>query len=169
MHQVGAAGSSHPKSREDSGQVGMNNVMLNRVMFALACAGLVVAGLLWYWHAQNADIPCTNDGCAKVAQHPTSRAFGIPTAAYGTFFYLSFALLCAIRPSLSEQGQRLFAHLLLLWGTVGFLTSVYLTYLELFVIQAICQWCVASAIIATVLFLLSVKAWRKPKLIPNTS
>ncbi|MCS6831204.1 MAG: vitamin K epoxide reductase family protein [Armatimonadota bacterium] len=141
----------------------MSAVNLNRVMFALAAVGLVIAGLLWYWHAQNADIPCTNAGCDRVAQHPTSRLFGIPVAAYGTLFYLTFALLCAIRPSVPADQQRFMASLLLLWGIVGFLVSVYLIYLELFVIRAICQWCVASAIIATALFVLSVLAWRQPQ------
>ncbi|GIV16901.1 MAG: hypothetical protein KatS3mg022_2336 [Armatimonadota bacterium] len=141
----------------------MSAVRLNRVMFALAVVGLVIAGMLWYWHAQNANIPCTNAGCDQVAQHPTSRLFGIPVAAYGTLFYLSFALLCAIRPSVPAERQKWVAHLLLLWGTTGFLVSVYLTYLELFVIHAICQWCVASAIIATALFVLSMLAWRQPQ------
>lgn len=136
-------------------------VSLNRVMFLLAISGLIVAGLLWYWHIQNADIPCTNEGCDRVAQHPTSRLFGIPLAAYGTLFYLSFALLCAIRPSVPESRQRFYGNLVLLWGTVGFLVSVYLTYLEIVVIRAICQWCVASAIIATALFVLSVLTWRQ--------
>lgn len=140
----------------------MSSVQLNRAMFALAVAGLVVAGLLWYWHAQNAEVPCTTAGCDKVAQHPTSRLFGVPVAAYGTLFYLSFALLCAVRPSVSAEKQRLFAHLLLLWGSTGFVVSAYLTYLELFVIHAICQWCVVSAIIATALFALSILAWRQP-------
>ena len=139
----------------------MSSTKLNRVMFVLAVVGLVVAGLLWYWHVQNADIPCTNAGCDRVAQHPASRLFGIPVAAYGTLFYLSFALLCAIRPSVPVRQQAWMVHVLLLWGTVGFLVSVYLTYLELFVIRAICQWCVASATIATALFVLSVLAWRQ--------
>ncbi|MDW8290685.1 MAG: vitamin K epoxide reductase family protein [Armatimonadota bacterium] len=143
----------------------MSALTLNRAMFALAVAGMVVAGLLWYWHAQNADIPCTNAGCDKVAQHPSSRLFGIPVAAYGTLFYLSFAVLCALRPSVPAVRQRLFAHLILLWGTTGFLFSVYLTYLELFVIRAICQWCVVSAVIATALFVLSALTWRQPQLL----
>lgn len=143
----------------------MDSIRMNRVMFALAVAGLIVASLLWYWHAQNAEIPCTNAGCDQVAQHPASRLLGIPVAAYGTLFYLSFALLCAFRPSVPAEYQRLVAHLLLLWGAVGFLTSAYLTYLELFVIRAICQWCMASAIIATALFVLSWLAWRQPQLL----
>lgn len=147
----------------------MSSVKVNRVMFALAVAGLIVAGLLWHWHVQNANIPCTNAGCDQVAQHPTSRLFGIPVAAYGTLFYLSFAFLCALRPSVPAEHQRLFANLLLLWGTVGFLVSLYLTYLELFVIHAICQWCMASAIIATALFVLSLLAWRQPHLITTPS
>lgn len=147
----------------------MSGVQVNRAMFALAVAGLIVAGLLWYWHVQNAEIPCTNAGCDQVAQHPASRLFGIPVAAYGTLFYLSFALLCAVRPSVPMERLRLFAHLLLLWGTAGFLVSVYLTYLELFVIHAICQWCVVSAIIATMLFVLSALAWRQPQRVTLSS
>jgi uncharacterized membrane protein len=41
------------------------------------------------------------------------------------------------------------------FSLVGFGYSVYLTYLELFKIEAICQWCVASAVLMTILFLLN--------------
>jgi uncharacterized membrane protein len=132
-------------------------------MFLLAVAGLIVAGLLWYWHVQRMDIPCTNADCDKVAQHPSSRLFGIPVAAYGTLFYLSFALLCAVRPSVPASWQRPMANIMLLWGTTGFLVSAYLTYMEVFVIRAICQWCMASAGIATALFVLSLLARRQPQ------
>jgi uncharacterized membrane protein len=145
----------------------MYSMTINRIMFALAAAGLVVAGLLWYWHAIRGEVPCTNAGCDQVAQHPTSRLFGIPVAAYGTLFYLSFALLCAMRPSVAPIHQRLWGNLIRLWGFVGFGVSVYLTYLELFVIRAICQWCMVSAAIATTLFVLSLLASREPRVITS--
>ena len=50
-----------------------------------------------------------------------------------------------------------------LLGLVGFGFSLYLTYLELFVIDAICQWCVANAVVITLLAgVLTVRAARAP-------
>jgi hypothetical protein len=46
---------------------------------------------------------------------------------------------------------------------VGFGFSAYLTYLELFVIDAICQWCVASAVLMTALFALAVRDFLYPR------
>jgi uncharacterized membrane protein len=51
---------------------------------------------------------------------------------------------------------RAISVLLSLWSTVGLLFSAWLTYLELAVIQAICIWCVVSAILVTAIFALSV-------------
>jgi uncharacterized membrane protein len=47
------------------------------------------------------------------------------------------------------------------WGVVF---SAWLTYLELFVIHAICRWCVVSAVIAFVLFALALWDWRNGRL-----
>jgi uncharacterized membrane protein len=49
---------------------------------------------------------------------------------------------------------------------VGFGFSLYLTYLELFVIKAICQWCVGSAVIVTVIAALSVVRLLRAPVVP---
>ena len=52
---------------------------------------------------------------------------------------------------------------LLLVATTGLLFSIYLTYLELFRIHAICQWCVVSAILVTIIFGVCVSEYRERK------
>jgi uncharacterized membrane protein len=79
-------------------------------------------------------------GCETVAKSHYSHLAGINVAVIGIFGY---ALLLGAAISPGEAGRfGGFAGAL-----VGFGFSAYLTYLELFVIDAICQWCVASAIL----------------------
>ena len=79
-------------------------------------------------------------GCETVAQSHYSHLAGINVAAIGIFGY-ALLLAAAILPGDPGRfGGFLFA-------LVGFGVSLYLTYLELFVVDAICQWCVASAVL----------------------
>lgn len=84
-------------------------------------------------------------GCQTVAESSYSHIAGINIAIFGIAGYV-LLLACAV---LRGDGARMVGFLASL---VGFGYSVYLTYLELFRIDAICQWCVASAILMTLLF-----------------
>ncbi|MFN2325523.1 MAG: vitamin K epoxide reductase family protein, partial [Gemmatimonadales bacterium] len=64
-------------------------------------------------------------------------------------------------PGQAAQAAPALALVLLSGGAVAF--TAYLKYLEFFVIGAVCQWCVASAIIILVIFLLSVADWRRSR------
>jgi uncharacterized membrane protein len=79
-------------------------------------------------------------GCETVAQSHYSHLAGINVAAIGIIGYV-LLLVAAILPG--DPGR--FSGFL--FALVGFGFSLYLTYLELFVIDAICQWCVASAVL----------------------
>ncbi|MDQ4106560.1 MAG: hypothetical protein M3157_05240 [Actinomycetota bacterium] len=88
-------------------------------------------------------------GCETVQTSRYSEVLGVPVAALGLLGYA--ALLC----SAMVKGE--WAALLGLFvALVGTLYSAYLTWLELFVIRAICQWCAASAGIIAVALLLSI-------------
>ena len=79
---------------------------------------------------------------------------GVPVALLGLIGYAAI-LAAALLPGETAGSRRLIA-------LVGFGFSLYLTYLELFGINAICQWCVASAVIMTVLAVLTgVRAVRQ--------
>src|SRR4249920_3098753 len=92
-------------------------------------------------------------GCETVAHSHYSHLAGINVAAIGIAGYVVL-LIAAFVPG--DAGR--FGGLLL--ALVGFGFSAYLTYLELFVIDAICQWCIASAgLMAVLLVLNSLRAY----------
>jgi uncharacterized membrane protein len=84
-------------------------------------------------------------GCETVAESQYADLAGINVAVFGIIGYLLLLGTSLLR----GDGARLGGFALSLTG-FGF--SVYLTYLELFVIDAVCQWCVISAILMTILF-----------------
>jgi uncharacterized membrane protein len=84
-------------------------------------------------------------GCETVADSSYSHLLGVNIAVFGS---VGYALLLAAA-LLRGDGARMVGFGVSL---VGFGYSVYLTYLELFKIEAVCQWCVASAVLMTILF-----------------
>jgi uncharacterized membrane protein len=87
-------------------------------------------------------------GCATVARSSYSHVAGVNIAIFGIGAYL----LLLASAFFANDAARLGGFVVALGG-FGF--SVYLTYIELFKIEAICQWCVASAVLMTVVFGLS--------------
>ena len=125
----------------------------------LALAGLGVAGYLAYVETQSASAVCGPVGdCNAVQSSSYARLLGVlPIGVLGVIGYLVilgvwlWGQFGADR--LSEQTP------LLLFGVAvfGVLFSLYLTYLEPFVIGAVCAWCLTSAVIMTLLMLLTIR------------
>jgi uncharacterized membrane protein len=86
-----------------------------------------------------------SSGCETVASSSYSHVLGVNIAAFGI---VGYALLLAAA-LLRGDGARMAGFAISL---AGFGYSVFLTYIELFKIEAICQWCVASAVLMTILF-----------------
>lgn len=84
-------------------------------------------------------------GCETVADSSYSHLLGVNVAIFGIVGYVLLLASALSRGDAARMGG--FAVSL-----VGFGYSVYLTYLELFQIEAVCQWCVGSAIAMTLLF-----------------
>jgi uncharacterized membrane protein len=84
-------------------------------------------------------------GCQTVAESSYSHLAGVNIAIFGIAGYV-LLLVCAL---LRGDAFRMTAFVVSL---IGFGYSLYLTYLELFTIDAVCQWCVASAVLMTLLF-----------------
>ncbi|MGN6587680.1 MAG: vitamin K epoxide reductase family protein [Solirubrobacterales bacterium] len=87
-------------------------------------------------------------GCETVANSSYSHLLGVNVAVFGIIGYV----LLLASAFLVNDAARLGGFVVALGG-FGF--SVYLTWIELFKIEAICEWCVASAVLMTILFLLS--------------
>lgn len=84
-------------------------------------------------------------GCETVAESTYSHVFGVNIAVFGVGGYVLLLAAALLRGDLARMtGFGI--------SLVGFGYSVYLTYLEVFKIEAICQWCVTSATLMTILF-----------------
>ena len=114
---------------------------------ALAVLGIAIATYIAIEEAGGGSPACLagGEGCATVAASEYSELGGVNVAVIGIAGYVALLAAALVR---GDPGR--FAGFVLALVGVGF--SAYLTYLELFVIDAICQWCVASAILMTVLF-----------------
>jgi uncharacterized membrane protein len=98
-------------------------------------------------------LACGTGGCETVQLSRYARFLGIEVSLIGVIGYVGLLALAlgALRPGLANR--RWPATLLSVLSGIGVVFAVYLTWLELFVIHAICRWCVGSALIITAIFI----------------
>jgi len=123
---------------------------LQRAIAFVAALGIGVATYITIADSGGGAPTCLagGGGCQTVADSSYSHIAGVNIAVFGI---LGYVLLLA--SSFSRSDAARFGGFAVALGGFGF--SVYLTYLELFKIDAICQWCVASAVLMTILFALN--------------
>jgi len=128
----------------------------------LALSGLGIALYLAYVEITRVAAVCGPVGeCNIVQSSPYAFIFGIPVAVLGSLFYLGilgvWLLLRLVGTGWAKWTPTIFLGLTIL----GVLFSIYLTALELLVIKAVCAWCLGSAVVTTLLLLISVNALTK--------
>jgi len=106
-------------------------------------------------------LQCAVGSCETVNTSRWATLLGLPVAAWGLGFYL--VALAVAFAGIQERyaDSRAFSVALCVLTGWGVLFSGWLTYLELFVIDAICIWCVASAVIVLMMFLVSLADLRE--------
>ncbi len=123
-------------------------------LFSIAILGLLVSGYLFITYTTGAPIVCVvTHGCEVVRASEYARLFGLPTPLYGLFFYSLLAMTALF--STKKNSFRMKLPILVL-TSAGALISAWLTYLEAFIIEAWCIWCVASALLAFAAFFLVI-------------
>jgi uncharacterized membrane protein len=132
---------------------------LGLALFAVALAGLAIAGYLAVVRLLGEAAVCgPSRGCETVAASVYSEVLGIPVAAWGVAFSLVVVGCALAWWRRADRRALLVSYGLLLLGT---LAVAYLTYLELFVIHAICLWCVSYAITVVLSLVVSGLALRR--------
>jgi uncharacterized membrane protein len=121
----------------------------------LALVGLFISLYLLLYHLGFYGVLACGAGSCDVVQASRYADFlGLPVPAWGVAWYGAVLVL-----SLVQQARRtadgLLARLLDLAALGGLAFSIYLTAIELFVLHAVCLWCVVSALLATGIFLLA--------------
>ncbi len=121
-----------------------------RIAIGVLCLiGIGVAGYLTYTHYAGLKVVClSSGGCETVQSSVYSKLAGVPVAVLGLAGYIGILFTLAIRNDLGRIAGFGIA-------LIGFLFSLYLTYREIFTIKAICQWCVSSAVLMTILTILT--------------
>lgn len=131
-----------------------NVAWLERVLPLLAIIGLAVAAYLTYVETQAVTAVCGPVGdCNTVQSSEYAYLFGIPIGVLGLAGYM--AVLGTWAWGRWQDDVRA-PWLLVAMTVVGVLFSMYLTYLEPFVIGAVCAWCLTSAVIMALLLVASV-------------
>ena len=121
-----------------------------------ALAGVFVAlYLTLYKLGYFGTLACQIGSCEKVQTSKWATFLGFPVGSWGVGYYIGVLAraVAGLTPRFAES--RTLSRVLVGVTAVGLVFSLWLTYLELFVIDAICQWCVISALLATSLFVLS--------------
>jgi uncharacterized membrane protein len=136
--------------------------MTKRMLMAIiALVGLMIGVYLTlYKYGVVGELACSVGSCERVQTSKWSTFLGLPVATWGIGFYASVLVLAfaGVQARFAEsRGVALALLLLTGWGVVF---SSWLTYLEWRVINAWCQWCVISAVLVAVLFLLALSDWR---------
>jgi dihydroorotate dehydrogenase len=137
---------------------------LHSVLPVLAFLGILDAGYLSYEHFFQLMPPCSTNllflDCGKVLSSPYSILFGIPLAYLGLLHYcIEFGILiCSI-----QLKNSLIKRIALILTAFGFASSLYFVFLQLFIIGAICLYCMTSAIISIVLFIIALFVFERER------
>ncbi|MBN2548518.1 MAG: hypothetical protein JXB15_05155 [Anaerolineales bacterium] len=131
---------------------------LDWATIVLVLVGLAVAGYLAYVETQSVMAICGPVGdCNTVQRSPYARLFGVlPVGVLGVIGYLAILAAWIIKRARQDQWRNLAAIAIFGMSFAGTLFSIYLTYLEPFVIKAVCMWCVSSAVLMATIMLLNL-------------
>lgn len=127
------------------------------VAATLALLGLLVSVYLWLWKVGlMGDLACGAGGCETVQLSEHGTLLGLPVAFYGVLGYAGLlgVSLAGLSPRWTARREPTVA--LLVLSGLGVLFTGYLTYLEAFVIDAWCRWCLVSAFIIVAIFIASL-------------
>jgi uncharacterized membrane protein len=127
----------------------MSDRTLHRALLVLSLVGIGIAGYLTYIHYRGfAPICAAGHGCEKVQNSEWAKLAGVPVPLLGLIGYVGIFAALLVRGEMARLAVAGMTY-------VGFAFSLYLTYRELFSIEAICQWCVGSAVVMTLLAILA--------------
>jgi uncharacterized membrane protein len=129
------------------------------IICALAIVGFINAGFLYYKTGSGQPVPCfVVSGCDIVQNSSYAKLFGVPLALFGVVYYIALVISTAYI-LLKINTKKIYFNLWFLFIVFGFLFSLYLLYLQAFVIEAFCSWCLISFAEMLIIFTVSISVY----------
>ncbi|MFA6018416.1 MAG: vitamin K epoxide reductase family protein [Patescibacteria group bacterium] len=124
------------------------------LILAVSTLGFIDATYLTVQHYADIGLPCTiTYGCETVTNSSFSMMFGIPVALLGVCFYVSILFLSY---AALEFKQKKLLKVVSLLSIFGFVFSLWFVFVQFFIVHAICQYCMLSALTSTTIFVASM-------------
>ena len=132
----------------------LSSKVLLRAITIISLVGFADTVYLTANHYLGTGIKCLLlEGCEIVLASPYSQVLGIPMAVIGLVFYVGIFILA----SMAEIYQNnLLVKFLVLGGTLGFAASLVFLYIQIFIIGALCVYCLVSATSSTIIFIATI-------------
>ena len=131
--------------------------MRRSITLALSLLGLFDSlYLLYTYTSPSRPMVCIGTGCDAVRASAYSTLWGVSMPVFGVLGYTLLAIVIIAESLFSARLARLARYAFLGMAGFGFLFSLYLEYLQGFVIHAYCAWCVTSGVVMTALFALAI-------------
>ena len=141
---------------EQATQPARRTTVIYGIAAFVSLIGLADSIYLTVEHLSGRSVRCTISGCSEVLSSPNATIRGYPLAGLGALAYFAVFSLA----TLAAFGYKGMGKLLLLLVGAMFLTTVWLFYLQAFVIRHFCQFCLLSALVTTTLLVLVVLSQR---------
>ncbi|MDX1393909.1 MAG: vitamin K epoxide reductase family protein [Gemmatimonadota bacterium] len=141
----------------------MTTLTRRRGIVLAALVGLFVSTYLYlYSIGFYGELACgASGGCSVVQASQYAYFMGFSVAGWGLGWYLAVLAVAVLAVSGRRGDARWVSIALVALSTGGLLFTIYLKALEIFVIHAICRWCVVSAVLAAIIFLLCLPEWKR--------
>jgi uncharacterized membrane protein len=133
-------------------------MLISFPIVVLSSAGLVASGYIWYKQVTSGPVWCVGRGCAAVIRSRYGRLLGFPNGVWGTVYFGGLLVAAGLVAANPAYG-RILGPLSLLASSVALVLHAYLTYLQIFVLRALCSWCLTSAALTLALALLLIQGF----------
>ena len=115
----------------------------------VAVLGIAITSHLLYVRQTGGALACSTGGCETVQSSSYAVVLGIPVAALGLIGFLGLLAAALARGDWARLSQATLA-------VTAFLFSAYLLYIQLVVVDALCQWCLAADVLTTAIVALDL-------------
>jgi uncharacterized membrane protein len=127
--------------------------------------GFLVLGVIGFFdslylvitHFTNDSVICDGvNKCDLVLTSSYSTLFGIPVALFGVLFYSTIIIIASIMKNETKINSRIITNLLSISTSLALFASIWFLYLQIYVINAYCVYCLISALVSSILFILAI-------------